>query len=166
MNNLSKISTFFNVLFIILLVIAVLYIGFSFTKSLYIGLFDDKNLVKDKLTISELQECITKYYDYIYYKQYQKARYATSILSRKSDEEYEEIHNSFSKYDDYVVCVKYAYKLYGNTYRCYVVTYDKTDDLDIEYVVNNDTLKMNTVVITLDRFNNKFSIISDDYYSI
>ncbi len=166
MGTSRKISLFFNFIFIIILALIVLYIGFSFTKVLFINMFDDTNQVVNKTEISELSECITKYYDYLYYGQFEKAKHSTAIVSRKSNEEYLKMQNEILSYGEYEVVIRYAYKLFGSTYRCYVTTFDKSDPKAYEYILNEDKTKMNKIVISLDRINDKFSIIYEEYYNI
>ena len=161
----NGISKAFNVIFLMILVVIVFYAIFSFTQTLYIENFSEKNLVKDATIISELQESITIYYDYIYYGQYEKANQCTAILSRKEGYKFDKINARIRNYGEYVVMVKYAYKLYGNTYRCYVLTYDKMNS-DLSYITELDKEKMDKIELSLDRVNNNFTIITDEYPGI
>ena len=166
MGNSNKISFIINAIFIIVLVIILLYIIFKITQTLYIDFFEDSKQVTDVDTISELQQCITKYYDYLYYGQYEKVKHCSNILNKKSNTEYEEIHDEIVKYGEYTIVVKYAYELYPNTYRCYVTTYDKTKENYLDYVKVKDLSKMDKIVISLDRYNDNFTILNEVYYML
>ena len=160
-----KLSLIFNLICLIILVLIVLYIIFRLTETLYSRPFGDKRLVSDENIVNELQESIDKYYNYIYFGQFEKAKHSTSFFSRKSNFDYEKIQKEIESYGEFVVVVKYAYKLYGETYRCYVVTYDKMKE-DLSYIVNSDKEKMNEIIISLDKYNDNFSVVYDEYQGI
>ena len=165
MGTTDRISRAFNLLCVIILVVIVGYAIFSFTQLLFIDVFNENKIVKDENVINELQESINKYYDYLYFGQFEKAKHCTSLLSRLTDNQYNKIHELLVNEGEYFVVVKYAYKLYGNTYRCYVVTYDKTEK-KYDYSVKNNKKEMTKIVVSLDRVNNNFTIIQHEHFGI
>ncbi|MBR1884024.1 MAG: hypothetical protein IJ809_03660 [Clostridia bacterium] len=157
-----KISLFINCLLLLTLFLTSLYLVFKFTEPFYSKAFSDSdnNLVKDELVISELQESINKYYEYIYFGQYEKSKHVTSIISRRTNEDYAKKKKDLESSGEFEVIVKYAYRLYLDTYRCYVVLNNKLSS-DNSYIVETNKDNMVQIVISLDRFTNNFTIVTD-----
>lgn len=163
MGTSRKLSLFFNFLFLLILFIFSMYLVFRFTEPFYSKIFDNSRRVKEDIVISELQESINRYYEYIYFGQFEKAKHSTSIISRRSNIDYERKQEEIAKFGEFEVVVKYAYRLYGDTYRCYIVLHDKTSE-DTSYIVDNNKKDMVQIVVSLDRMTNNFTIVTDSSF--
>ena len=163
MGSSRRLSLFFNFLFLLVLFLFSLYLVFRFTEPFYSRIFDNSRRVTDSKIISELQESITKYYEYMYYGQFEKAKHTVALISRKDAKDYETKREEILKYGEFRVIVKYAYKLYGDTYRCYIVLTDLNKN-DNTYILDEDKKKMTQIVVSLDRLTNNFTIVTDSTF--
>lgn len=162
MNSEAKVLKFFNRAFWIIVILIFLNEAYQLFEPKLIGMFKDKNLVADSDVINELTECATIYFDAINYKQYERANMLNSYLNRKTDVEYDKIYEKINSDGSYKIIVKYAYKLIGETYRCYVLVQDLTSD-NHEFITNNDKSNMHELIIKLDLDSVTFKILYDKF---
>jgi hypothetical protein len=162
MNSQNKALIIFGNIFWIIVIIIFFNEAYHLLEPKIIVLFKDKNVVTNSDVINELTECVTTYFDSINYKQYEKANMLNSYLNRKNYNEYDEIYNKINNDASYKIIVKYAYKLMGETYRCYILVQDLSSD-NQEFIGNDDKSTMHEVVVKLDLKTSTFKILHDKF---
>lgn len=162
MSSQAKALKIFNRVFWIIVTIIFLNEAYLFFEPKIIGLFKDKNLVSNSDIVNELAECATTYFDVINYKQYDKANMINAYLNKKQISEYDKIYEKINTESAYKIIVKYAYKLTGETYRCYIMVQDLSKD-NQAFIANNDKSSMHEIVIKLNLKNTSFKVLYDRF---
>lgn len=162
MDSQAKALKIFNRMFWVMVMIIFLNEAYLFFEPKIVSFFGDKNLVADSDIVNELAECATTYFDSINYKQYEKSNMINSYLNKKDYSEYDKIYDKINTESAYKIIVKYAYKLTGETYRCYILVQDLSKE-NQTFIANNDKSSMHEIVIKLNLKNTTFKVLYDKF---